>query len=155
MRLRCSEPVSHKRRWGTQSASLKRHVGAPNATSVDKTRCEAHHALRTNRGYVIFDLLRNRIEKKHRLCNHWFIYHIPQIALGTNIGFVTSDRHATNCINWNGAEHWVCNLRIIYEILQKTHSETNIEFETLDFHQNISDIVLRMSIGCVTSDLIV
>ena len=55
-----------------------------------------------------------------------------EIALKTNIGFVTSDLYANDCRNRTENEHRVCNLRFVFEIVEKLneneHRVCNIGF---------------------------
>ena len=48
-----------------------------------------------------------------------------EIALKTNIGFVTSDLYANDCRNRTENEHRVCNLRFVFEIQEKSHLDAN------------------------------
>ena len=52
------------------------------------------------------------------------LWHDPaEAALGTNIGFVTTDLHTKDCRDRIGNEHRVCNHGFTIEILQKSHWE--------------------------------
>ena len=57
---------------------------------------------------------------------------IAEIPLKTNIGFVTLDLYANDCRNRTENEHRVCNLRFVFEIVEKwnenEHRVCNIGF---------------------------
>ena len=78
-----------------------------------------------------------------------------EIALETNIGFVTTDLHAKYSRYRVENEHRVCNNLFTYEIPQTSHWAlgTNLGFVTADLRRNTAQIALGTNIGFVTTDL--
>ena len=73
--------------------------------------------------WFIAKYCRNHVGNEHMVCNHCFTCAIitPEIALGTNIGFVTTALHAKYRWHRIGNEHKVCNHCFTNEMLQKSY----------------------------------
>ena len=128
-------PLSRKRRVTIQSATLVRYAGAQNATPVEETLCNrsksgektspVKETAPERPACPDEETLRKRsnatpAEETTSRCSEGdccrincvcalIMRNTVEIALGTNIGFVTTDLHEKYSRNRIGNEHRVCN----------------------------------------------
>ena len=70
-----------------------------------------------------------------------------EIAMGTNIGFVTTDLHPKYNRNRIGNEHRVCNRFFTYERLQKSYTRASSGFKLFNY-MHICMVFETLSVSC-------